>query len=471
MLVAEIRRVERRPIVVASMVEGRESPDWDIEGLASRLDGDATIFLLDSVASYELTEQIGGRANSVHSGWVRIYPSPDWQTGDQNRNRIAPYPTKPHLTRIKIVERIATLSWQAHPPRVERPKGLVEDSVQIEENPSSDPSALLSGRCESDSVRHAIIRYSALYPGIPANRLFKRGMVLKGKRTSSLFPDFYPDKPYDDLPKRMACFIGEIVCTWVLVKTVNADRVEVLFHPEVSFEIRSETRDLSEEYSEGVVVKVYIMAVGSNYEISAAPDDEIATEPISAIPGGPPWLSPPSHFMEEEEFVHSHTDGDDSELVEAYSSIEKLQFEVSSLKDKLRASRAKLIPQVHPSDEACLRAAIVSNYNTRLTASDRTNYPMLDVTFDREFFTGFAEVCNLVPYETVLRAIVNIAVGHPQTETEKFKPGSRFSEEIDGWQIRRGHVADATSGAPRIRFAKKGSSIRFEHVGHHDDDL
>jgi hypothetical protein len=161
----------------------------------------------------------------------------------------------------------------------------------------------------------------------------------------------------------------------------------------------------------------------------------------------------------------------DEELVLAHKSIERLQREILELKDKLRSSRAKLIAKLHPDDETCLRAAIVASYYKRLNATDRAEYPLQELIFEKEFFIGFAEACGMVPYDTVLRAVVNIASGHPQTRTEKFKPGSRFSGEVEGWQTWRGHIADETSGAPRIRFSRRSNVTRFEHAGHHDDDL
>jgi hypothetical protein len=158
-------------------------------------------------------------------------------------------------------------------------------------------------------------------------------------------------------------------------------------------------------------------------------------------------------------------------LIQAHQRISELERELASMRNRLRANRAKRIGFIHPSDEQCLRAAVMADYYSRFNSSEREKYPMLEVEFEPEFFAGFSDVCQLVPYGTVLRAVVNICIAHNQTRTESFKAGSRFSEEVDGWQVRRGHIADEANGAPRIRFAKKGRSIRFQSAGHHDDDL
>ena len=469
-LVAHIKETVRLPIVVVSLAEGESSPTWDIEQLADRLSGEAVLYLIDHEAGFSLTEQMGGKANSVHSGWIRIYPAAGWSTGDQNRNRIAPNHSRPELVFRKIIDRVDLAAWSNFVPKQQQSSSLVVDSVRIENDPSEDPSQLLPGRSQLDPNRHCIIRHSSLYPGIPAHRLLRKGMVLSGKRTNTFLPEFYPEKPNDDLETRLKSFIGEIVCTWALVREVKPDHVTLLLHPEVPLEIYSDSIDLNEEYSADEVVKVYVLPTESGYEVTPASELDDAQDSISAFPGGPPWLMPKSLVVEELDLMVDEAFADE-ELILAHKSIERLQREILELKDKLRSSRAKLIVKLHPDDETCLRAAIVANYYKRLTATDRAEYPLQELVFEKEFFLGFAEACGMVPYETVLRAVVNIASGHPQTRTEKFKSGSRFSDEVDGWQTRRGHIADETSGAPRIRFSKRGNVTRFEHAGHHDDDL
>jgi len=468
-LVSLIHQTERHPVVVGSLGIDEQTPKWDVVALVRRLEDEAIVVLVDTEGSYLLTNQMGGKANSVHSGWVRIYPAGAWRLGDQNQNKITPA-----VSISKIVDRVLQLGFQTYVPTSLPTANLVRDSVVIDASPSADTSALLSGRSETDPSRHPIIRYSGIYPGIPANRLFKKGMKLQGNRTKGILPDFFPEKPVDDLKRRLLEFVGDIVCTWALVGEVRPNRVEIFMHPEATVEIISDIDDLTYEYTKGSVVKVVVMATLEGWEASAASDQESAIDAISALPGGPPWLLPPEIGFEPEvvEQVESVSNvSDDEEMVFAHQVIEKLEREVASLKEKLRSSRAKRIGLIHPSDERCLRAAIVADYYSRFTQSDREGYPLPELIFGPDFFAGFSDTCLMVPYDTVLRSVVNVAIGHPQTKTEKFQAGSRFGDEIDGWQIRRGHIAEVTSGAPRIRFAKKGSSVRFEWTGHHDDDL
>jgi len=467
-----IRKDDRLPVVVGTLREGEVAPPWDVTGLASRLRGEAEVFIVSTQASYTLTELMGGKANSVHSGWVRIYPAGLWKQGDQNRNRVAPEGRAANVPR-KVAERVLELGFRGYVPPALPPTGLVEDTVTINETPSDDASALLTGRSKNDPTRYPIIRFSGLYPGIPANRLFKKGMVLRGSRTTGFLPDFFPDKPADSPLERFAAHVGDIACTWVLVGPVSSDRVSVFVHPEITLTVHGEGDDLTLQYSEGSVIKVLVMRSADGWEVLPAPDADIPIDALSALPGGPPWLLPPPTIVEEEPISPPTSTNafDDEELIAANKEIERLRLEIEKLKDRFRTSRAKKAGLIHKSDELCLRADMHANYSERFSQIDRATYPMPEIIFNQEFIAAIPEVCQLVNYETLLRAIVNIAIGHPQTRTEKFKSGNPYCDEVDGWQFRRGHIADETHGAPRIRFAKKGDSIRFESAGHHDDDI
>jgi len=470
-LVQRIRETERLPIVVGSLREAETAPPWDAAGLASRLRGEADVFVVTAKASYRLTDLIGGKANSVHSGWVRIYPADAWQKGDQNRNRIAPEGGRASRVAHRVTERILEIGFQGYVPVALPPSGLVDDTVVINQSPSDDVSALLTGRSKSDPSRYPIIRFSGLYPGIPANRLFKRGMELRGSRTTGFLPDFFPDKPHDDPLARFTSHIGDIACTWALVGTVTSDSVVVYVHPEITLRINDPDDDLTLQYSEGSVVKVLVMRSTDGWEVLPASEDDVPIDAMSALPGGPPWLFPPSVVEVDVEEVSSEDAFDDEELIAANREIERLNGEIAKLKDRFRASRAKKVGVVHQTDEHCLRADMRANYCERFSSAERLSYPMSTVVFTPEFLGDIPDVCRLVNYETFLRAVVNIAIGHEQTRVEKFKGGNPYAQVIDGWQVRRGHIADEVRGAPRIRFAKKGDVVRFDAGGHHDDDL
>jgi hypothetical protein len=472
-LVGRINEIDRLPIIVGTLREGEESPPWDAAGLASRLQGEADLYLATFEAAHKLTKLVG-KANSVHSGWVRIYPAGSWRTGDQNRNRVAPEHGRASRVARKVAERILEIGFQGYRPAALPPVGLVADTVVINQSPSDDASALLTGRSKSDPSRFPIIRFSGIYPGMPAHRLYKKGMELRGSRTTGFLPDFFPDKPIDHPRERFAAHVGDIACTWVQVGAVTSDVVSVYVHPEIVLTILGDGEDLTWQYSEGSVVKVVVMRSTEGWDVMPASDDDDAFDAMSALPDGPPWLIPPAVTSADEVDEGEHTlEGifDDEELIEANREIERLQLEIRKLKNSFRTSRAKKVGVIHQTDEHCLRADMRANYFERFCSVDRDEYPMPEVLLTSEFIAGIPEVCRLVNYDTFLRAVVNIAIDHPQTRCEKFKVGTKYGVEIDGWQFRRGHVADEAHGAPRIRFAKKGSTVKFLAVGHHDDDL
>jgi len=474
LLVGRIHTTDRLPIIVGTLREGEESPPWDAAGLASRLKGEADLYVATFEAAYALTTLVG-KANSVHSGWVRIYPVESWRSGDQHRNRVAPEHGRASQVARRVTERVLEIGFRDFRPAALPPAGLVADTVVINENPSDDVSALLTGRSKSEPSRFPIVRFSGLYPGIAAHRLFKKGMELRGSRTTGFLPDFFPDKPFDSPLERFATHVGDIACTWVLVGAVTSDVVSVYVHPEITLTILGDD-DLTWQYSEGSVVKVVIMRSAAGWDVQPAPDNEPALDAMSAWPEGPPWLLPPAaNAASDDEGENGEITVedifDDEELIEANRHIERLQLEITKLKNSFRTSRARKLGIIHQGDEQCLRADIRANYFERFSSVDREGFPISEVLLDSEFITGIPEVCRLVNYETFLRAVVNIAIGHPQTRCEKFKAGSKYAAEIDGWQFRRGHVADEAHGAPRIRFAKKGTTVKFLAVGHHDDDL
>jgi hypothetical protein len=473
-LVQRIHADDRLPIVVGTLRETEDAPPWDAAGLASRLWGEADVYLVTAKASYKLTELIGGKANSVHSGWVRIYPASEWLKGDQNRNRITPEGGKANRVAKKVTERILELGFQGYVPASMPPLGLIEDTVVVNQSPTDDVSALLTGRSKSDPSRYPIIRFANIYPGIPAFRLFKKGMELQGSRTTGFLPDFYPNKPIDDPLARFASHVGDIACTWVLVGNVQSESVTVFAHPEIMLVVNGGDEDLTLQYTEGAVIKVLVMRTSEGWEVLPASDEDLAIDAMSALPGGPPWLIPPAPPSVQEGNDEGENDFslfDDEELIAANREIESLRAEIAKLKDRFRTSRAKKTGAVHQTDELCLRADINANYFERFSAADREASHMAELIFTPEFIADIPAVCQLVNYQTFLRSIVNIALGLPLTRTEKFKGGNPYSEEIDGWQFRRGHIADESRGAARIRFAKKGNVIRFEGAGHHDDDI
>ena len=73
-LVKRIQEVDRPHLVVHALPQGVMQPLIDVDDLARRVEGDALVYVVDFEMGYRLTEGLGGKPLTVHSGWTRIYP-------------------------------------------------------------------------------------------------------------------------------------------------------------------------------------------------------------------------------------------------------------------------------------------------------------------------------------------------------------------------------------------------------------
>ena len=474
LLIARIKNPERPHIVVHALSEGVHVPLFDVEDLARRIDGDAIVYVVDFEMGFRLTEGLGGKAFTVHSGWTRIYPPLTWSDGDQNKNRFEPATARTQKRQILSIERrVLDLSFGSHLPATrEVTSGLVPSTVIIDQTPSAQDGHIVSGRLPNRVTANVIT--SGLYRGIPNNRLLKKGMELPGEASSGLLPHFYASRPPDDPHTRTREFVGDGIETWVFVSRVNGSTVEVLIHPEVTGAIHGEVDEpLDLQFTQGETIPVIILPGKGGFEIALTDSNNEISEAISALPGGPAWLLPPEPIEELEEL-----DGEalSDELVIAHRLIAKQELEISNLKKKLRESqrmaKSKTERRPHDSSLGCFETDIRNAYLEKFPdRPDRSSFPLAPMAFAPDIMDGVWRASDLTSYAKVVEKAMLLACSHPSATVETYKYRSTWAKEIDGWKFFRGHIVEDTPGAPRFVIGKQNSVVRFEACGHHDDEL
>ena len=473
LLISRIKNPERTHIVVHALPEGVNEPLIDVEDLARRIEGDAAVYVVDFEMGFCLTEGLGGKTFTVHSGWTRIYPPLTWSEGDQNKNRFEPATARTRKRQILSIEhRVLDLSFGSYLPVTrDVTSGLVPSAVIIEQMPSAH-DGLVFGRLPNRDTAHVIT--SGLYRGIPNNRLLRKGMELPGEVSGGLLPHFYAIRPPDDPHARTRKFVGAGIETWVFVSRVNDSTVEVLIHPEVMGSIHGEADEsLDLQFTQGETIPVIILPSEAGFEIALSDSNNEISEAISALPDGPAWLLPPEPIEELE-----NLDGEalSDELVIAHRLIEKQDLEISNLKKKLRESQrvAKSRTERRPHDSAlhCFETDIRHAYLEKFPdRPDRSSFPLAPMAFAPEIMDGVWRASDLTSYAKVVEKAMLLACSHPSATVEAYKFRSTWAKEIDGWKFFRGHIVEDTPGAPRFVIGKKNGVVRFEACGHHDEEL
>jgi hypothetical protein len=452
-------------------------PLIDVDDLARRVEGDAVVYVIDFEMGYRLTEGLGGKALTVHSGWTRIYPPTTWREVNQSRNRFEPATPRLKKRQVLAIERrVLDLSFGSHLPALrDAPAGMTPSIVTIDQTPSAMESHIVSGTLPSRKTVNVIT--SGLFRGIPNNRLLRKGMTLPGEVTGGIFPHFYAVRPEDDPSTRTREYVGGGIETWVFVNRVAADVVEVLIHPEVAANIRGEADErLDLQFTQGETIPVLVIPTEDSYEIVVTDGAHDLVDAISALPDGPPWLLPPDPTPEADESEDFDDDALSDELILAHRELARRDLEIASLKSELREVRrlAKMKAARCPHDDAtdCFEADIRNAYLAKfLDRADRDAYPLPVLEFGRDLMEGIWWAAPITSYEKLVEKAMLMACDHPSAKVEAYKYRSSWANEIDGWKFFRGHVVEKTPGAPRLVIGRRAGVVRFEECGHHDDGL
>lgn len=192
--------VDRPPVIATTFEEGSDRPGVEIEALAEKVADVADIYLLSPQSTFWLTDSLGDKTLSVHSGWTRLYPSSQgWRTKAWLAPSFRPDP-EGQLGRIdRIVE--AALDAAFRGGQSQRPAPVIEgEPVTAVVRGLLSPTQVL---VQAPGRGQAIMRSRHLYPGLPAERLVSKGQHFDGRWSSvGAMGEFVPD------PSRTTCRSG-----------------------------------------------------------------------------------------------------------------------------------------------------------------------------------------------------------------------------------------------------------------------
>lgn len=480
-LVARIKSNNRPIVVVHALSEGEISPPAWLEKLDQQLDDDAEVCVVSAEASWSLTDGLGGAQHSVHSGWTRIYPPTEWRATNQNRFRFEPAnPRNADRTIKRIVDRTLDVTFRSYvssAPPIQ--PNEVNAEVEIDSDPNGDDGWQLTGRrVDVRSPQQIFVHIKHLYPGIPLDRLVKKGMRFLGVLEDGRIPSLYASKPTDDLERRVCEFVGDGVTTWAYVSQVQRDRTELLIHPDVALVLTSSPdEDLRMQFTIGETAGILVMPKPNRdgYDVVLGEPD-VTTTALSVFPLGPPWLTAPilpTDVVEDDDVVESS-----DELVQAQREIDEKDRELAVLRIKLREAnriaRTKTAERPHQLDTDCFKADMRNEYFKRFPdRADRDANPLVEVTFGPDFIEGVMTEAQKVGvgYQKIVEKAMLIACNHRNGAKTKFKPGSKWSSSPDGWVYYRGHIVERTHDAPRFVVGIRGNEIHFEECNDHDKDI
>lgn len=477
----QLDQTERLPIVVVSLPPRPQPPLFPIEELEAELGDAAHLWAFEPHATFWLTDEIGKRL-SVYSGWVRVYPSnPQWRT-EERRAPLLPERADRRRWLRAVVDAVLDAAYRdGYRPAVAASGSALE--VATVSGVLTATQALV----ETADRRQAAMRTHHLWPGLPAQRLVAPGQKFEGYLGSGLLPEFIPNPPQQDVPARVAAFVGDGVITLARVRTVGDHCAELLVHPEYAITIENAGTDLRALVARDEIVTVEIVPVDGAFLATFSSDDPAPA--MSVLPGGPPWL-----FRE----VLTKDDGPvpprtrEKETPGAggwlYEEIERLEQEVARLEEQNRQLRRRarertriVIPRVYSDPIEQIRLELHLAYLSRVPEPDRDRYPWLQQYSITPTFAASLEdlVRNGgITREKIIEVCVEVLCGLAT------KNGSRAVKEWlesrhgrplvrdDGataWRVRLQHKSNA---ARRLRYWRlRSGAIELDWVGVHDANL
>ena len=477
-LVSRIRSRDRLALVAISLKEGEDEPPFNAQNLAERVDGEADVYVVSAPCTYRLTEGLGGKRHTVHSGWIRVYPADGEQIVDDGRNRFEPITRGGEIAGIRKIERrVLDLAFRNHATvEATAPTGTIATTVTIDANPSSDEGWYVTG--QTADGKQVVVKTSNLYRGLANDRLLRKGMRLEGDvEAKPILPSFFARRPEDNAHERLVALVGAGRTTWAYVAAIARDKVTLLLHPEIAVELRAgNDEDFTRQFTEGEVVGVLVVVDDQRFDVVLASSSDDIDEAFSALPGGPPWLAPPEHAEHVEDEADDVDDAMDDDYLALYRANETLREEVARLKREVREAhrlaRTRVRPRPHETEEDCFLADVLIAYLSKFPdRPDRDAYPLAAITLGSDFMDGVDYIKGIVSYEKIVEKAMLMACQHPSGRAEPYKVGSPWYDDHDGWRYFRGHIVDETHGAPRFRLARKGSLVRFETCTNHDAEI
>lgn len=491
-LVRLLDEPDRLPLIVVTIPEWSKGPDVDVDDLAKQLDGAALVFVVDAKASFDLTDHLGAKNLSVHSGWVRIYPPGQaWRKNP----RLAPSFRPTRNARRRSLQQIVGAALDASVIEGYRPviaPVTTSTLTKAEVTVTAVITATQAMVVHRESRVHYLLRTAQIATGLPADRLVKKGQVLRGRLgPGNVLPDFIPDRIDDDVLARAIEFVDEGITTLAQVKSVKKNKVTLLLHPAITLTITgSDDEDLSVMADVGEVVAVDVIYVDQQFIVSFSGDDPSPS--IAYLPDGPPWLVPQPE-IEEDDLIDDLVD----EVVEPPSAraIDELRELIDFLEDQLaeqtaqnrklrqdlRESRRVKVPRVYLDPEKQFRFEVELSYLSRVTEVNREIYP-----WPKKYFIGDSFIESLdkmvqsggIKREKLIDVCTDIicdqAKDNPSRVPKPWTDGAHGPQitRADGAKMMRVRAQSGTAAARRIRYWQlRTGAIELDEVLTHTEDL
>ncbi|MCE0534675.1 hypothetical protein LWF15_04065 [Kineosporia rhizophila] len=294
-LAEELNRPGRtRPTVVVTMARGATRPYIDADRLATELSGLADVYLIsDAAASWAFSRGMP-ELTQVYGGAGRVYPTGLEWVHDLRRSRLRfAYSAAEGIT---TTERLLEdgLKAAASAGLLALPMGSSSRAVLPEvsgvvsgcPNPSQAMVSLTDGR-------YATIQVGLLCPGVPSERLFERGMQVRG-----VFDESSRRLDVSGMLASPGERLAEVADGEVLlacVQSVGSASCQVALLPGISASVPrarvtdDSTEDLRDLLSVGEVVPVRVGSGGSSLSIVDV-DEDAPVRSLAVLPGGPGWL-------------------------------------------------------------------------------------------------------------------------------------------------------------------------------------
>lgn len=338
---AVLRSDALRPVVVVTVAHGDQAPRIDVDELERQLGDSVHLYVLSAPATFWLTDHLGSKTFSVHSGWARVYPSsPEWQTEPDRAPSFRPITSGRHRTEERIVDAALHAAFRG---------GTISfEGTSTEGSPcSAVVDAVMSATqvlVRVDGGSQAVMRAQRLATGLSADRLVYPGQRFSGRVTPmGIWGEFTPDAVAVNQEARAVAYVGDGIVTSVVVAAVTRENVRLLLHPDVEIEISAGAAD---EYfttlaSEGDVVTVELIRFEDEFLATFSAEEP---EPaMSYLAGGPPWVLP-------QPVSADHEDDAPIEPALAEEPMTADLAQVAALEDELER-----LEQRHQQDEATIR--------------------------------------------------------------------------------------------------------------------
>jgi hypothetical protein len=468
-------------------------PGIDVEALAKQIAGVAKVYVLSGRATFWLTDALGDKTLSVHSGWTRVYPAaPEWRTCPWLAPTFRPDPDG----RLGHVDQVAEAVLDAA-----FRDGGVQPATQVSHGESAVAvvrDAVSPTQVLVEVVGHgqAIMRTQHLFRGLPANRLVTRGQRFEGRWTPvGLMGDFVPNPVEDDLAVRVHNFVGDGVVTSAFVDSVAHERIRLLLHPQVPVTVIAEPEgDMTLLASAGDVVTAEVIRLDGR--LLACFSSESPTPAMSVLPGGPPWLpdqrrprrarSVPDGALPAQP-VAADSGGDQSsaledELARVGQALASARSTIHELQGALRRSRRLAVPRVFNDPDPQFRFELDVAYLTQVDESSRDQYRWPDSYLIGPEFLDSVDRLVLaggISREKILAVCVDVLSGRARhrparaiKEWVTTRNGPPLVRISDGARAMRARLQNSSHAARRLRYwCLPSGVIELDCVGVHDENL